>query len=361
MGLMAPMGLTALMGLTEHGELMTKIAFFLLFSLFPRGASAQSPNSSTSQSMSIYPSYFQKLPRTTAGIKRFLFSYCQNHVSLKQLMAFSRSSTSKNPHGRCAGRKGYQLCLALASENPRLCRDLSAGCMPSLVEDCYRDYNAAEFFVKMSGPDVSKFSRFCLMAMKEDHMNMPQKNMPRACLIFRQAVLNHWTPGNLCRKLEPLGFPQCRKNSAFLLGPQSCPSSDTDGICEADTAIFKVLASRNDITACGSSPICHAAFSHSPVVCKQMSGQFASEYCQEMAGSQFRKMISEEKRFRQYNRLSPYKEGDLLIDYLPPQEKEKYYNKSLMKKHDSKLMKSYLKNGPPPNSQGGGDVQNSGE
>lgn len=352
------------MGLMELGSFMKKTAFFVLISLVATGVFAQPGSSRISQGASqgsgIYPPYFQNLPRTKAGIKRFLLSYCQNHVSLEQIMASSHASGRANPHGRCAGRRGYQLCLALATQNPNRCGELAKGCQSSLIEDCHRDYNAAEFFVKMAG-STEEFMPFCVKAMKQDHMSMPSENMPKACLVLRQAVLNHWTPERFCHNMKPLGLPQCQKNAAFLLGPQACSSGNTDGICEADTAIFKVLSSRNNVEACGSSPICRAAFTHSSKICEEMSGQFALEYCQETAGSQFRKMMAEEKRFRKYNRLPPYKNGDLLINYLPPEKKEKYYNKSLMKKHDQEMMQKYLKHVPPPSSQGEGNAQDSGE
>lgn len=356
------------------------VSVCFLFAGFAAAQPSQNHKADQVQSPSIWPSYFENLPRTKAGLKRFLVRYCAEHLP-STAIRIGKPGMRKYPFNiLCVGPKSYHLCRALAQGNVSECNALKGVCDPQTVKSCVRAYYGLASFMELKkNPAVAE--SLCEKSVEESHLPISKGSISRMCRALNKGVLSSQSPDEVCGKIITAtpGLPSdfskgCRHEMRFLSGVQSCSQSpahvdSSDGICEAKAGIVRATSS-GVLSECGSSVICRAALSHSVEtcqllkektvqdycvesaaihssglahqapqshsmeVCRPSRDKAIQDYCVESAANQFSRMKIQESIFRKYNHLPPYQDGDKFLNFLPPQGREKYYDKKRMREHE---------------------------
>ena len=352
---MVHMGRTVL---TEPGKFMKSSIFFGMFlpclNVCVFAAVPKAPNSSYSP-----PMVYNNLPRTKAGVKRFLMEQCVN----KPLEAISYTSPGIHmPKGhlpaQCEGKfMSYRVCQAVADKKLDSCAIFKKDCGLEGGSACEQRYYE-DLFLSAAVSDSPGAVASCLKSLPSS-AHIPSGQRERLCSRMVQALKSGETsPRGMCNKMGMMDS-SCLHQFAYLEGPQACDGMAKWGSAHADHCkdMAAIVHSKGHPSRCGDSAVCRSLLGMGQGdVCASLKTSAMDEYCSGYIKNQFKNMIHQEASFRHVNHLPPYKDGDKFLNFLPLEEREKYYNKKQERAEDGKHFapnhgRPPAGASPPPNSQ----------
>ena len=356
---------------TERGRFMKytfSLVFFALLSpVFVLAAGPKPP-----RPHHVVAQAYTNLPRTKAGLKRFLRDQCLK--TPPESIDYSRGTHMPKGHlpAQCEGKlMSYQVCRALVAKSTKPCATFQKSCGSKGVFSCQRRYEEDMFIASMVSNSPEAVS-LCLKTIPPS-ASIPMDQRRRLCSAMLQGIKQRMTPSELCAKLG-MTDPSCKHQFAYLAGPNACTGMSKWGSAYAEHCkdMAAMVRSKGDPALCGDSAVCKGLLSIShgdtcaplkkamqeALELKQKAA--VHEYCVGFVKYKFSEMIHQEATFRKINHLPPYKDGDKFINFLPQNEKEKYYNKKQERAEELKYfhkLKRFPMNQKPPQGPPPSDSQ----
>lgn len=258
---------------------------------------------------------YTNLPRSKAGLNNFLFRQCLSEPI--------SSSAPVPPEMEVE----YGLCKSLDAGSSQFCKTLNNK-MSARV--CQGRYGLLSFLVMAikGSPDAISDSE-CFRGDRDKRGAMGGEQF---CSTFVARLrAGRVTINDFCGA----GDRSCRESLVFLKGPQACKGLKKEPMQRCMDLAY-IVRSHGDPSRCGESLLCRAIFSMASDKCSYWHDQMVKIACSVKVKRLFKGMIRQEAVFRRVNHLPPYKDGDRFLNFLPPQEKEKYYNKKRERFEDRK-------------------------
>ncbi len=319
----------------------------------------------------VAPAY-ANLPRTKAGLKRFLTEQCLK--TPPESIDYSRGAHMPKGHlpAQCEGKlMSYQVCRALIAKSMKPCAKFQKSCGSKGVLSCQRRYEEDMSIAAMVSKSPGAVS-LCLKTIPSS-ASIPLDQRNRLCSKMVEGIRQGMTPAKLCENLG-MTDPSCKHQFAYLAGSKACMGMSKWGSAYAEHCkdMAAMVRSKGDPALCGDSAVCRGllSISHgdacSPLkesleeALKLKQKAAVREYCVGFVKHKFSEMIHQEATFRKINHLPPYKDGDKFINFLPQDQKEKYYDKKQERAEELKRfqkIKRSLMNKQPPQGPSPSDSQ----